>query len=87
MFERITYTIERTPDPDIRGGELVTMKNAAQQLGVSVQTIDYYIRSGQLSAIVKTGSFVAHNRPKRWVLRNELEAVAQRLTEESETES
>ena len=62
--------------PHLSESDLLSMSKAAQLLGVSYQTVDYYIRSGDLSAVTAPGKVTSHRRARRWVLLSEVEALA-----------
>ena len=46
-----TYNPNATPDKDARPPKPLTRKEAAKELGVSVQSVDRYVSSGRLTRV------------------------------------
>ncbi len=77
MYQKITYITQIEDVPTIRPADLVSISEAADLLGVSIQTVDYHIRAGRLAAIIAKDEYekTSYERRRRWLLRSEVEAL------------
>ena len=76
MYRKIIYTTRIEDAPEIRAADLMGISEAAEFLDVSVQTVDYHIRSGQLAAVVAPNEEVtSYRRQRRWVIKFEVERL------------
>ena len=74
MYRKIIYTTRIEDAPEIRPADLMSITEAAEFLAVSVQTVDYHIKSGQLVAVIASdGEYTSYKRHRRWVIRGEVE--------------
>lgn len=84
MYQRIIYTQRTVDAPEINTSDLVTLSDAAGILGVTLQTVDYHIKSGHLTAVMSDEEeLTAYRQPRRWVLRNDVERLRVALLESS----
>lgn len=70
------YTINGQPT-ELTIDALMSIAAAARYLGVTGQTIAYYIKQGRLTAVLEPGKQTARRKPRRWVLRSEVAALKQ----------
>lgn len=77
MYRKIIYTTQIEDAPEIRSADLMAISEAAEFLEVSVQTVDYHIRTGQLVAVISADDteFTSYKRRRRWVVRTEVEKL------------
>lgn len=77
MYQKITYITKIEDAPEIRNSHLISLSEAAELLGVSLQTVDYHIRTGRLSAILAKDEYekTSYERRRRWLLRSEVEKL------------
>lgn len=76
MYRKIIYTTRIEDAPEIKPADLIAISEAASILAVSVQTVDYHIRSGQLVAVIAADDeYTSYKRHRRWVLRSEVERL------------
>lgn len=76
MYRKIIYTTRIEDAPGIKPADLMSISEAAEFLEVSVQTVDYHIRSGQIVAVIASDDEVtSYKRPRRWVIRTEVERL------------
>lgn len=73
------YTINGQPT-ELTDGDIMTIAEAGRLLGVTGQNVAYYIDSYQLTPVLSPGKQTARRKPKRWVLRSEVEALKQKFT-------
>jgi hypothetical protein len=78
QLERYFRTVEDAPT--ITEDDLLSMGQAAELLNVTTQTVDYYIRTGALSAVTKPGKVTSYGRARRWVLKSEVLAMPKAQT-------
>lgn len=62
--------------PNIKVDDLLTMADASEVLGISLSAIDQHIRRGNLSCITSPGDVTAYRRPRRWLLKSEVNNLA-----------
>lgn len=68
------YTINGQPT-DLTDTDVMTIADVGRLLGVTGQTISYYIDHGRLTAVTKPGKQTARRKPKRYVLVSEAHAL------------
>jgi len=71
------YQIEERvlrPAPEITSTEVMSLSEAASELGVSYSTLYNYFSAGTLTVVVDTSQHTAYKRFRRYVLRRELDA-------------
>jgi hypothetical protein len=73
------YTINGQPT-ELTDDDIMTIAQAGRLLAVTGQTVAYYIDSNQLTPVLLPGKQTARRKPKRWVLRSEVEALKQKFT-------
>lgn len=73
------YTINGQP-AELTDDDIMTIAEAGRYLGVTGQTVSYYIDSNQLTPVLQPGKQTARRKPRRWVLRSETEALKQKFT-------
>jgi hypothetical protein len=84
MYKRIVYVTRVFDEPNLNTNELCTLTEAARTLGVTLQTVDYHIRSGRLSAVISADEeLTAYKQPRRWVIREEVERLRVTLLDNS----
>lgn len=73
-------------DVEVNSSELITMAEAAGMLEVSFATIHHHMMIGRLPTLINTDEPpTAHNRPHRYTLRREVEALkAEREAEQAQ---
>lgn len=63
-------------DVEVNPSELITMAEAAGMFAVSFATIHHHMMIGRLPTLINTDEPpTAHNRPHRYTLRREVEAL------------
>ena len=76
VYRKIIYTTKIMEAPEITSADLMSISDAAEFLAVSVQTVDYHIRSGQIVAVIAPeDELTSYKRHRRWVLRSEVEGL------------
>lgn len=73
------YTINGQPT-ELADDDIMTIADAAKYLAVTGQTVAYYLDKKQLTPVLVSGKQTARRKPKRWVLRSEVEALKQKFT-------
>ena len=63
------------PAPEIKPTQVISLTEAATQLGVSYPTLYNYFSAGTLTAVIDTSQRTAYKRFRRYVLRRELELL------------
>lgn len=72
------YLIEERllrPAPEINSTQVMSLTEAATQLGVGYSTLYNYFSAGTLTAVVDKSQRTAYKRFRRYVLRRELEVL------------
>lgn len=84
MYRRLVYVTRILEAPNLNTNELCSLTEAAKILGISLQTVDYHIRSGRLSAVISADEeLTAYKQPRRWVIREEVERLRVALLDNS----
>jgi excisionase family DNA binding protein len=73
------YEINGQPT-DLTDNDVMTIAEAAKRLGVTGQTVSYYIEKRRLTAVTQPGKQTARRKPKRWVLCSDVDALAQSMS-------
>jgi len=73
------YIIDGQPTK-LADDDVMTIAEAGRYLGVTGQSISYYIQTSTLTAVTKPGKQTARRKPKRYVLRSEAEALKLKFT-------
>lgn len=68
------YIIDGQPT-ELTDDDVMTIAAAAVYLGVTGQSISYYLKNKTLTTITKPGKQTARRKPKRYVLRSEVESL------------
>ncbi|MCB0105174.1 MAG: hypothetical protein KDE53_04685 [Caldilineaceae bacterium] len=66
--------------PDICEDDLMSLTEGAKLLQMTTQALDHYIRQGELSIVTAPGAITAHRRPRRWLLKTEIENLQIKLS-------
>jgi hypothetical protein len=75
----IVYIIDGQPT-ELTDNDVMTIAEAGRYLGVTGQSISYYIQTSTLTAVTSPGKQTSRRKPKRWVLRSEVETLKLKFT-------
>lgn len=78
MYRKLIYTMRIEDAPEIRNADLMSIKEAAEYLEVSIQTVNYHMSppNPKLTTVVRQkDEYTSYQRVRRWLIRSEVKRL------------